>query len=210
MLDIYQFSRNKFMALTLVLAASPIACSSPDPPNTSTSSSSSSSAASSGMGGTGGAGGMGGSGGMAGAGGGSSGPKALECQKAGGICVAQGECAIAGGSVAATSPGGCFFNDGPAECCVPTAPKMNPTTCAEAGGLCAPIGGCLDAGGYFTSTTAGCDMGGSFTCCVPNAQCGEQTIECCEPMTVYNPNCDEGMFVCPLGMPVPKGTCKVP
>lgn len=196
-----------------LLGTSLPACSS-DPSNTSTSTSASSSSSSSGSAGSGGmagAGGMGGGGGMAGAGGmGGGGPSALACQMAGGICIAAGTCTPAGGTVAATSPGGCFFDDGPAECCVPTDPKMNPTTCAEAGGLCAPIGGCLDAGGYFSPTTTGCDMGPSFTCCVPHKQCGEQTIECCQPPTVFNPSCENGMFVCQFGMPVPKGTCMVP
>ncbi|HMY20060.1 MAG TPA: hypothetical protein PKA58_27225 [Polyangium sp.] len=197
-----------------VLGAVTPACSS-DPSNTSTSTSSSSSSSTSssgsaGGGGMAGAGGMG-SGGMAGGGGmGGGGPSALACQMAGGICIAAGTCTPAGGTVAAGSPGGCFFDDGPAECCIPTQPKMNPTTCAEAGGLCAPIGGCLDAGGYFTSVTMGCDMGASFTCCVPHAQCGDATIECCDGQAVFNPSCDKGMLVCQFGMPVPKGTCLAP
>jgi hypothetical protein len=122
----------------------------------------------------------------------------------------QGACAQAGGTVPASSPAGCFFSDGPAECCVPPAAEPSPTTCAQAGGLCAPIGGCLDAGGYFTSTNAGCNAGGSYACCVPHAQCGEQTIDCCTDMTIYRPACDGGKLVCTLGMPFPKGTCKVP
>ena len=208
MVNFQRFSKNTCFAFLLVLGAMPVACSSPDPSNTSASSSSSSSSSStSSSSGMGGVGGMGGSGGMGGAGGG---PSALACQMAGGICLPQGACATANGTVAAMSPAGCAFDDGPAECCVPPAPKMNPATCAEAGGLCAPIGGCLDAGGYFTSTNAGCAMGASFTCCVPHGQCGDQTIECCEPQTVYNPSCDKGMFVCQFGMPVPKGTCMVP
>lgn len=208
MVTMLRFSYPVLGMGVFVLGMAPLACSSPDPATTS---SSSSSGSSSGSAGAGGMAGMGGAGGMAGAGGmGGGGPSALACQMAGGICLPQGACAPAGGTVAAGSPAGCFFDDGAAECCVPTDPKMNPTTCAEAGGLCAPIGGCLDAGGYFTSTTTGCDMGASYTCCVPHKQCGDQTIDCCEPQTVYNPSCDNGKFVCQVGMPVPKGTCKVP
>lgn len=136
-------------------------------------------------------------------------PPAAVCGMAGGICVGQDTCAMAGGTVAADSPGGCFFDDGPAECCIPPAPKPGAMTCADAGGLCAPIGGCLDAGGYLTSNDAGCEFQGNFACCVPQAQCGPQTIECCTDSAVYNPTCDDGMFVCLDGMPVPFGTCPV-
>lgn len=125
----------------------------------------------------------------------------------GGICMGAGTCAPAGGTVAPSSPGGCFFDDGPAECCVPPAPLPDAMTCAEAGGLCAPIGGCLDAGGYLTSIDAGCEFQGNFACCVPHDRCGEQTIECCDGPTVFNPTCDAGVFVCPAGVPMPIGTC---
>lgn len=135
------------------------------------------------------------------------GPAAAECEMAGGICIAQGSCAEAGGSVAATSPGGCEFADGPAECCVPPAAKPDPKDCANAGGLCAPIGGCLDAGGYFTSIDKGCEFSGNFACCVPHDRCGEQTIDCCTDTASFNPACDNGVFVCMTGDPMPKGTC---
>ena len=134
-------------------------------------------------------------------------PPAAACGMDGGICVGAGTCAPAGGTVAPSSPGGCFFDDGPAECCVPPAPKPGAMTCADAGGLCAPIGGCLDAGGYMTSIDAGCDFQGVFACCVPHDRCGDQTIECCDGQAVFNPMCDEGMFVCPAGAPQPIGTC---
>lgn len=134
-------------------------------------------------------------------------PPAAACGMDGGICVGAGTCAPAGGTVAPSSPGGCFFDDGPAECCIPPGPKPGAMTCADAGGLCAPIGGCLDAGGYLTSIDAGCDFQGVFACCVPRDRCGEQTIECCDGLAVYNPNCDDGMFVCPAGTPKPIGTC---
>lgn len=135
---------------------------------------------------------------------------AAVCEAAGGICMAGGSCASAGGTVPASSPGGCAFDDGPAECCVPPAPKPSPTTCAEAGGLCAPLGGCFDAGGALTSTTAGCDLPPPFTCCLPHSICGDATIECCTDTTIYRPSCDGGKFVCTLGTAVPAGTCKVP
>lgn len=134
-------------------------------------------------------------------------PPAAACGMEGGICIAAGSCAPAGGTVAPSSPGGCFFDDGPAECCVPPGPVPDAMTCAEAGGLCAPIGGCLDAGGYLTSIDGGCEFQGVFACCVPHDRCGDQTIECCDGPTVFNPTCDAGVFVCPAGVPMPIGTC---
>lgn len=134
-------------------------------------------------------------------------PSAAACGMDSGICVGAGECAPANGTVAPSSPGGCFFDDGPAECCVPPAPKPDAMTCADAGGLCAPIGGCLDAGGYLTTIDAGCDFQGLFACCVPHDRCGDQTFECCDGQAVFNPSCDNGMFVCSVGTPTPIGTC---
>jgi len=137
-------------------------------------------------------------------------PAAAECGMAGGICIAQGGCGMAGGSITTTSPGGCAFADGPAECCVPPSPKPAPMNCADAGGLCAPIGGCLDAGGYFTSIDTGCEFSGNFACCVPRDRCGEQTIDCCTDTASFDPSCDNGKFVCMTGTPMPKGTCMLP
>lgn len=134
-------------------------------------------------------------------------PSAAACAMDGGICIGAGSCGPAGGTVAPSSPGGCKFDDGPAECCVPPDPKPNAMNCTDAGGICAPIGGCLDAGGYFTSNDAGCDMGASFTCCVPHDRCGAQTIECCDGAAVFLPSCDDGMQVCTIGRAVPLGTC---
>jgi hypothetical protein len=134
-------------------------------------------------------------------------PAAAECEMAGGVCIGKGGCAMAGASVAATSPGGCSFDDGPGECCVPPAAKPKPKTCADAGGLCAPIGGCLDAGGYFTSIDKGCEFSGTLACCVPHERCGEQTIECCTDTASYGPACDNGKFVCMTGKPMPRGMC---
>lgn len=135
---------------------------------------------------------------------------AAECEAAGGICMGAGGCVMAGGSIAQTSPGGCEFADGPAECCIPPAAKPKPMTCVDAGGLCAPIGGCLDAGGYFTSIDTGCEFSGNFACCVPHDRCGEQTVECCTDRAAFNPSCDDGAFVCMTGEPVPNGTCMPP
>lgn len=134
-------------------------------------------------------------------------PPAAVCEQAGGICVPQGNCAAANGTVPPESPGGCFFDDVTAECCVPPAPQDMPTSCAEAGGLCAPIGGCFDAGGALTTIDAGCDMGVAYACCVPHSYCGDATIECCDGAAVFRPACDEGEFVCTVGVPVPVGTC---
>jgi hypothetical protein len=134
-------------------------------------------------------------------------PPAAVCQGVGGICVPQGACAAASGAVPPESPGGCFFDDGTAECCVPPAAKDNPTTCAEAGGLCAPIGGCFDAGGALTTIDGGCDMGASYACCVPHSACGDATIECCDGAAAFRPACDLGEFVCTVGDAVPVGTC---
>lgn len=137
-------------------------------------------------------------------------PAAAECADAGGICIGKGGCAMGGGSLAAASPGGCAFDDGPAECCVPPAGKPRPRECSDAGGLCAPIGGCLDAGGYFTSVTTGCEFSGTFACCVPHDRCGEQTIDCCTDTAVFGPACDAGEFVCMTGEAKPRGTCMLP
>ena len=119
----------------------------------------------------------------------------------------QGTCVSQGGTVAAESPAGCQFNDAPAECCIAPAPKPNPTTCAEAGGTCASISGCLMAGGYFTATNYDCSFPG--TCCVANATCGAPTIECCGDGVLYNAACQGGQFVCVVGSPVHRGTCKI-
>ena len=151
--------------------------------------------------GTGGTGGTGGSGGQF---------TAEACEKAGGVCVSQGTCAQFGGQVPSSSPDGCHFDDGAAECCVPPSAKPSPTDCVEAGGLCSPVGGCLDAGGYITSNNGGCVSTTELVCCVPHKACGDQTIECCTDSTIFNPSCDNGMFVCQEGSPVPKGTCMVP
>jgi len=137
-------------------------------------------------------------------------PPAFECGQAGGVCIAKGGCAEGGGEVAAASPGGCDFDEGPGECCVPKASKPNPKTCEDAGGLCAPIGGCLDAGGYFTSFDKGCEFSGTFACCVPHERCGEQTIDCCTDGATFNPSCDSGEFVCLTGEAKPKDSCESP
>jgi hypothetical protein len=138
------------------------------------------------------------------------GPSASACQNAGGICISQGLCEQANGTVVGSSAAGCASDNVAAECCVPPAPQPNPMTCAEAGGLCASIGGCLEDGGYFTSTNAGCDSGPGSTCCVPYVRCGEPTIECCHSSWVAYPSCDNGELVCTSGDPVPTGTCEVP
>ena len=134
-------------------------------------------------------------------------PQAAACEKAGGICMEQGTCVSQGGTVAAESPAGCQFSDAPAECCITPAPKPNPTTCAEAGGTCASISGCLMAGGYLTATNYACSF--PVSCCVPNATCGAPTIECCGDGVRYNAACQGGQFVCVVGSPVPRGTCKI-
>lgn len=163
----------------------------------------------SGMGGksNGGASGMGGSapvggraaGGSGSGGGGGAAPfPAAECGKAGGLCVSQGTCAQSGGKVTA-DPGGCHFDDGPAECCVPPAPNPDGKTCADLGGICAPIGGCLSAGGHFTPQNPCAEP--EQNCCVASATCGPESIKCCEGGTTFRPACDGGKFVCVVGQP---------
>ena len=150
---------------------------------------------------SGGASGMGGSSagssGSGGAGGGSPLP-AADCAKAGGVCVAMGACTQSGGKVT-PDPGGCHFDDGPAECCVPPAPNPDGSTCADLGGICAPIGGCLGAGGQLTAQNS-C-AAPEQACCVPAATCGTATIKCCEGGTTFRPACDRGKFVCVAGQP---------
>ena len=83
--------------------------------------------------------------------------------------------------------------------------------CEQVGGTCSGIGDCLEAGDYFTSTGGECGGSPSIICCVPKAQCGEETIECCMGSWVARPTCDDGKLVCAEGgTPVPKGTCEVP
>ncbi len=129
------------------------------------------------------------------------------CAAEGGICVAVGDSARQGGAVAPSSPGGCFFDDGDAECCVPPPAKPGATTCSETGGICAPIGGCLAVEGYLTTIDDGCEFQGLFACCVPHDRCGDQTIDCCDGDAVFNPACDDGEFVCVAGQPEPVGSC---
>jgi hypothetical protein len=158
-------------------------------------------------GGSGGRGGNGGANGQGGAGGRGTEPQAADCEKAGGICTEQGTCASQGGTVATDSSAGCHFGDVAAECCIAPAPKPNPTTCAEAGGTCTSVSGCLMAGGYFTATRYDCTFPG--TCCVSNATCGTATIDCCGDGVIYTAACQGGQFVCVVGSPVPRGTCKI-
>jgi hypothetical protein len=130
------------------------------------------------------------------------------CEISGGICMASGTCVSAGGTVVAT--GGCTFSDGPAECCVPPPPSEEPTTCSAEGGLCAPIGGCLEAGGWLSYGLNGdalCPFDGDFACCVPHAQCGNATMDCCAWPTIYTQACFDGVLFCAVGSPVPTGTC---
>ena len=51
------------------------------------------------------------------------------------------------------------------------------------------------------------NLQGLFACCVPHDRCGDQTFECCDGQAVFNPSCDNGMFVCSVGTPTPIGTC---
>jgi len=149
----------------------------------------------------------GGANGQGGTGGRGTEPQAADCEKAGGICTEQGTCASQGGTVAVDSPAGCHFGDVTAECCIAPAPKPNPTTCAEAGGTCTSVSGCLMAGGYFTASNYNCTFPG--TCCVSNATCGTANIDCCGDGVIYTAACQGGQFVCVVGSPVPRGTCKI-
>ena len=124
---------------------------------------------------------------------------AAECGNAGGVCLSKGTCATTGGKVTA-DPGGCHFDDGPAECCVPPLPNPGGKTCADLGGICTPIGGCLSADGHFAAEDSCTDPGQA--CCVPFAACGPETIKCCEGGTTFRPACDQnGKVVCVVGQP---------
>jgi hypothetical protein len=119
-----------------------------------------------------------------------------------------GECVPYGGTtILPSTSGGCPSDPAPEDCCLPPSPEPNPTDCATSGGLCAPVGGCLDAGGYFTSKNGGCMTDPGIVCCVPHTRCGDRTIDCCSPPTVFSPNCENGTFVCIYGTPAPYGTC---
>ena len=120
-------------------------------------------------------------------------PPAAECAKAGGICVFTGSCAQANGTIATSSPGGCDVG----ECCIPPAAKPNPTSCAEAGGICTNVGSCLESG-YHTNIEAGCPYH-DVPCCVPQAQCGPENVQCCTETASFHPRCDNGQFVCVEG-----------
>jgi len=63
------------------------------------------------------------------------------------------------------------------------------------------------AGGYFTATSYECSFPAS--CCVPNSACGAPTIECCGDGVLYKAACQGGQFVCVVGSPVARGTCKI-
>jgi len=114
------------------------------------------------------------------------------------VCVAKGSCATSGGKVTA-DPGGCHFDDGPAECCVPPPPNPDGKMCSDLGGICTPIGGCLSSGGQFTAQDPCSEP--EQACCVSAATCGTPTIKCCEGGTTYRPACDGGKFVCVVGQP---------
>jgi hypothetical protein len=103
--------------------------------------------------------------------------------------------------------GGCHFDDGPAECCVPKSPSPAPADCVGAGGVCTSVGGCLDATGYQTTPKTGCPVDASTVCCVPHSYCGDETVDCCSGQTVFSPSCVGGKFVCEAGQMKPKGTC---
>jgi hypothetical protein len=165
-----------------------------------------------GQGGTGGQGGAGGQGQGGTSGQGGAAPfEAAECAMAGGVCVPAGRCAPEGGAVAPVGVGGCQFDDGPAECCVPPAPQPSGTSCRDFGGVCAPIGGCLAAGGYFTPEEGDCGPNPSSSCCVAHSRCADQTpIDCCQDGATFRPACDDGRLVCVVGEPRPVGACEMP
>jgi hypothetical protein len=134
--------------------------------------------------------------------------EAQACADAKGVCVGQGECVPAGGTVVGMGPSGCHFDDVPvAECCAPPKAKPSPVTCNDQGGICGTVTGCLEAGGYFTSNKADCNGGPIAVCCVPHSACGDQTIDCCDNGAVFNPACDNGKFVCVIGSAAPAGMC---
>ncbi|MFO0756536.1 MAG: hypothetical protein U0359_08605 [Byssovorax sp.] len=214
-------------ALFLSLAGAPAGCGGSGT-TTSTTTSSTSTTTSGGTGGSGGSTsttGTGGSGtggtgtggngtggnGTGGNGTGGSGGSQFEaqaCADAKGVCVGQGECVPAGGTVVGNGPSGCHFDDVPvAECCAPPKAKPSPVTCNDQGGICGTVTGCLEAGGYFTSNKADCNGGPIAVCCVPHSACGDQTIDCCDGGAVYNPACDNGKFMCVIGSPAPVGMC---
>jgi hypothetical protein len=132
---------------------------------------------------------------------------AVDCPAQGGICVLAGECNSLGGTVPEGASGGCHFDDGDAECCIPPEPQPSGTSCTEVGGVCTSIGGCLQSGGYSTPPEISCEGGVGITCCVAGDRCGEVDIECCADGTTFRPACDAGEFVCVAGEPHPLGSC---
>ncbi len=138
-------------------------------------------------------------------------PPATNCKDAGGICTQGAWCDT---TTLPAFAGDCVFDDGPGVCC--EAPPVAPTgnTCEDHGGVCAPISGCGMVDGYIATDRACQRLGGVIAvCCIPEAQCGPEQLECCAPPTVYRSTCNRGVETCdhlPGTMPVPLGTCPVP
>jgi hypothetical protein len=133
------------------------------------------------------------------------------CKDAGGICTQGAWCDT---TTLPAFAGDCVFDDGPGVCC--EAPPVAPTgnTCEDHGGVCAPISGCGMVDGYIAIDRACQQLGGIIAvCCIPEAQCGPEQLECCAPPTVYRSTCNRGVETCdhlPGTLPVPIGTCPIP
>ena len=75
------------------------------------------------------------------------------------------------------------------------------------------VGGCYLVDGYLSDGTGCSSFGPSYTCCVPEAQCGPAQYECCTDSTVFVSTCTHGVENCdnlPGTVMSPVNSCIVP
>ena len=130
-------------------------------------------------------------------------PEVADCEKAGGICVPQGDCAASGGTVPGAS--NCYSDEGPAECCVGSKAEAMATSCVDQGGICLPSLDCQAGHGYFSVQDRDCGDA-LHACCLPHLLCGDQAFDCCGG-ALYSASCDQGVLSCTSGVREVLGTC---